>query len=204
MSDTPWPPLYLESYPPTRRAGSRVLRVGLILLVIGLVLATAGIGVGLWQVIGVFDHHEELPRVQVPTTQTIDLQKGNIDIWFEARSELFVEPNKVALAVIDPNTGDELVIRTPASSETFSGDNQFSKLVGVLVVPATGSYEVIVTGTGAETITFGNVGVAAFAIGIGLIVIGVFLGGLIALVGVVLIIIGIVKRSNARHAQVLH
>lgn len=195
MSTSPTPP------PPAAAPASkkgRGLSIGIVLLAVGLVLLIAGIGIGVWRISSLRQQQNRLVRVSVPTTQEVTLHQGTKGVWFEARSEVFVEPNNVSVTVTDPSTGNEIPIRTASSSNTFSSDGRFSRRVGVITVPRTGTYEIETDGTGAETVAIGNISVVQIALGIGVIVAGVLVGGLFMLAGGIVLIIAIIKRSNAK------
>lgn len=195
MSTSPTPP------PPAAAPASkkgRGLSIGIVLLAVGLAIFVAGIAIGVWRISSLRQQHNRLVRVSVPTTQEVTLQQGTKGVWFEARSEVFIEPDAVMVTIADPSTGNEIPIRTALASETFSSDGRFSRRVGVITVPRTGTYLIEADGTGAETVAIGNISVVQIAVGIGVIVAGVLVGGLLMIAGGIVMIIAIIRRSNAK------
>ncbi len=190
---------------PPQVKGKGMIWTGVALLVVGVVLIVAGI-------IGVIAATASLisgfgSPVTTPTTVTRTLEKGTTYAVYElsglasgtgtTEDPLLATVSPADITVTGPG-GVVVGVKDPgAMTQTFTNGGKEYFAVATFDAPATGSYEISIATEGAEVLiapsfsAFGKSFAWIAAIG---------LGGLLALIGLILLIVGLVRRSSSKKA----
>lgn len=190
---------------PPQVKGKGMIWTGVALLVVGVVLIVAGI-------IGVIAAAASLisgfgSPVTTPTTVTRTLEKGTTYAVYElsglasgtgtTEDPLLATVSPADITVTGPG-GVVVGVKDPGSvTQTFTNGGKEYFAVATFDAPATGSYEISIATEGAEVLiapsfsAFGKSFAWIAAIG---------LGGLLALLGLILLIVGLVRRSSSKKA----
>jgi hypothetical protein len=190
---------------PPQVKGKGMIWTGAVLLVVGMVLVVAGI-------IGVVASAASLINgfgspVSTPTTVTRTLDGGTTYAVYERSSlvsgsgtledPLLATVSPADITVTGPG-GVVVPVKDPGQmTQTFTNGGKEYFAVATFDAPTTGSYEIAIASEGAEVLVapsfsaFGRSVAWVAAIG---------LGGLLALVGLVLLIIGLVRRASSKKA----
>ena len=155
-----------------------------------------GIAVGIVGVVllsvRAYDEIVNAPAVSAPGTTTLDLPTGGHVVY-----DCGVGRPNYDVGVIGPN-GQKLVVGTPLTSETIPRDGTTCVGVARFLVTSAGPHQVTIDGTDMRdrTVVVGRtaealVGKVAPYFGL------MSLGGLAAIVGFVLLLVGISRRKNA-------
>jgi hypothetical protein len=196
-----WSPTPAAAAPPPVK-GKGLIWSGVVLLVVGLVVFVVGI-------IGVVTSAVNLASgfeapVTTPATVTRSIDAGTTFAVYErsslagsgtAEDPLLASVSPADVTVTGPG-GAAVAVRDPGNlTQTFtSGGGEFFA-VALFDAPVTGTYEITVATEGARVIVgpsftaFGRSVAWAAAIG---------LGALLGLVGLILLIVGIVRRSSSK------
>jgi hypothetical protein len=189
--------------PPVK--GKGLIWTGAVLLVVGIVLIVAGI-------VGVVASAASLisgfgSPVTTPTSVTRTLDSGTTYAVYERSSlasgagteddPLLATVSPADITVTGPG-GVVVPVKDPgALTQTFTNGGAQYFAVATFDAPASGSYEIAIASEGAEVLiapslsAFGRSFAWIAAIG---------LGGLLALLGLVLLIVGLVRRSSSKKA----
>jgi hypothetical protein len=181
---------------------------------IGIVLIVVGIGVGIVLVVGgarsLFDGVSSLQRVPL-SGGTIELDEAGrqsvylerpsfgTDSGFSSGTSSFAPP--ITVTVRGPGES-EVDVFSRSGSETYTWDGREGVLVASFVADEPGTYRVqAVLADDMEFYEGLAIGEALDFGGVAGILGGVFGGGLIILVGVIVIIVSAVRRSRAKRSQ---
>ena len=191
---------------PPRVRGTGMIWSGAVLLVVGLVLVVAGIvGVGV-AAAGLVTGFGE--PVTTPATVTRTLDGGTTYDVYELTTSGRVATEDSLLASVVPAditvTGPSGV-SVPVSdasdfTQTFTNNGRQFVAVASFTAPVGGSYEVTIATEGAEVLVAPSFSVLGRAVGW---IAAIAFGGLIALIGLVLLIVGLVRRSASKKAAAL-
>jgi hypothetical protein len=189
--------------PPVK--GKGMIWTGAVLLVVGMLLVVAGI-------IGVVASAASLINgfgspVTTPTTVTRTLEAGTTYAVYERSSlvsgsgtledPLLASVSPADITVTGPG-GVVVPVKDPGQmTQTFTNGGKEYFAVATFDAPASGSYEITIAGEGAEVLVAPSF--SAFGRSIAWVA-AIGLGGLLALVGLVLLIIGLVRRASSKKA----
>lgn len=171
-----------------RKAGGGLILAGVILLVAAILVAVIGIWMG---ASGAMDYAESIKPFSAPGETTVEVDEpGDYRIF----SESGALPSDVAVTVTSPS-GTSLELR-PNTSETYGFDNRQGASIYGFRADAPGTYTVTATSEGSTAQLAVGPSIMSAAGSLFGILGGVCLGALLGVVGLVLLIIGIVKRSG--------
>ncbi len=182
----PGPPLWLSIV--VFIGGAVILSIGVLMLLSGLFSAISE---------DAFD---------VPGSQLRNLDAGNYDVYSSTGS-LFGEiedavASRQQISVVNNATGDDVRVSSGDSSVSITrGSNNFVS-VGTFEIEDSGTYEIIVEGSDQGLVLVADAFPSSFAE----VQTPVFLsigGTLVALLGAIMILVGIVRRSRAKKSQTL-
>jgi predicted heme/steroid binding protein len=163
------------------------IRLGIVLLLISVVLGVAGVVQAVRVAVVVFD----APVADVPGTLTATLDLGTHNVY--ARSGIITSSD---VRVTAPG-GSSVVTSNPTVNETITRGSVTYTGVAQFEAEDAGSYTITITDVPATQVivapSLGEVAVRA-----GIWVLGMVLGGLLFVVGLILLIVGLVRRSRAR------
>ena len=179
-----------------RRVGRGQIIAGVVMLLAGPVLAAVGI-VGLIYAGAHFVTSYSAPEM-TPVTLTQSLDGGSTYAVFQLADGSTAQISADDVKVTGP-TGTVPVVPVGSDQTYTTGDSLFSAVVD-FEPPQSGTYEVAVDAPNATVVVGPSLGsVGRFAVWIGAIV----LGGLLFLAGIVLLIVGLVRRSSSRRTPSL-
>jgi hypothetical protein len=178
---------------------------------LGILVLVVGVGGSIvWFLtgaVGLVNRINDLPRVPVPGQATLQLSPGSYRIYAEY-SGATADPDPAdglgPVSVTDPSS-EPVEVNSTGIDETYSVGPHEGRLVGTFVVAAAGSYNVSTTadsGLGQQMVLAVSKGPALFStstltnFGFALL-----LGAVSALVGVVLLVVGLIRRSRWRRTQ---
>lgn len=189
--------------PPVK--GKGLIWTGAVLLVVGMVLVVAGI-------VGVVASAASLVSgfgspVTTPTTVTRTLESGTTYAIYERSSlasgagtesdPLLATVSPADVTVTGPG-GVQVPVTDPgAMTQTFTNGGTQYFAVATFDAPASGSYEITIASEGAELLIAPSF--SAFGRSIAWVA-AIGLGGLLALLGLILLIVGLVRRSSSKRA----
>jgi hypothetical protein len=189
--------------PPVK--GKGLIWTGAVLLVVGMVLVVAGI-------VGVVASASSLisgfgSPVTTPGTVTRTLEAGTTYAVYERSSlvsgsgtredPLLATVSPADITVTGPG-GVVVPVKDPGQmTQTFTNGGKEYFAVATFDAPANGSYEITIASEGAEVLVAPSF--SAFGRSIAWVA-AIGLGGLLALVGLVLLIIGLVRRASSKKA----
>ncbi|ACV80115.1 hypothetical protein [Nakamurella multipartita] len=170
--------------------GAVLLGLGIVGIVLGIVM-TVNAATSLLSKIGAAQ--------TAPATFTSQLDGGSTYAVYEATqgtgAATTVQPT--AISVTGPS-GAVTVSKTGATVNSVGDNNQNYAEVALFTPPTTGSYTITVAGNGAVVAVAPALSTAAKGFAW---IVAVIFGGLFAVVGLILLIIGAVRRSSSRRAQ---
>lgn len=179
--------------------------IGIVLIIAGIVLGIVLVVVGARSLISGFDDLQRVPisgggvvRIEEPGTQTIYAEQRTSEggSSFSSNTSITFAPN-VAVRVIGPG-GDDIPVDTSSMQETYVYDGYEGVSIGTFRADTAGTYRIVtqLQDSGPwSTIAVGN---GLELSGIGAILGGVFGGGLIVLIGIILVIVFAVRRSRSK------
>ncbi|MEZ5181897.1 MAG: hypothetical protein R2702_08500 [Acidimicrobiales bacterium] len=191
--------------------GPRAKLPGLVGIWIGIVLIVVGIGLGAVLVVGgakrIVGGVSDLHRVPIETGGTVQIDEaGEVSVYAERltldRSSGFTTGGTaglppVALSVYGPD-GDPVPVVVPTVVERYTWDQHEGVRIATFGAEEPGAYEIVPTSIGAiggyRTLAVGPT--LALGRGIAGILGGIFGGGLVIVVGVVVLIVSSVRRSR--------
>lgn len=172
-----------------------------------LILAGGGIAAMIWMtttIFGVFGAVENYPRVPVPGEATISLDPGTYKVFAEypgATTDFGIPLGVGAVDVTGPR-GEVVAVESPQMHETYSWNGREGRAVAEFTAATGGDYDVKVStsSTGTSRFTQATVGKGIDASVAGKIVGAIAAGAVAALIGVVLIVVTVVRRSRWKRA----
>ena len=183
--------------PPLRGKGA--LLTGAVLLVIGAVAIIVGIVLTANAASSVLDNNKIGSAQTAPATFTNQLDGGTTYAVYEATQGVngttAVQPADIS--VTGPS-GPVTISKTSGTVNTTGADNKTYAEVATFDPPTTGSYTIAVATKGSVVAVAPALSTAAKGVAW---IVAVVLGGFVALIGLILIIIGAVRRSSSRNTQ---
>ncbi len=178
--------------PAVRRPGP-ALWLSILLLVLGVAgVVASAVGVGTAVMHSIVD----APVLTSPGKEQVACRTGTYLLYVESGSSS-LSATTSSVTVTGPG-GENVPVETEATSQSFSKEGgRFSGQLG-FVTSTAGTYTVTVHTSGASVIVAPSFTTAAQE-NLGWII-GIFVSGILAVVGLVLLIVGIVRRSRAKRA----
>ncbi|MEZ5143842.1 MAG: hypothetical protein R2726_15185 [Acidimicrobiales bacterium] len=188
---------------PAQKKGKGVL-IGIILIVLSFVVFGVGIGVGVVSLAGVFSEFKTVGT----GTSTVQLKSGEHSIYTSSSSFLNTPDVKIKAP-----SGADVPVSSSSSSSSYTNNSETYYATGTFDAPTDGTYTVTVSpdsfsgssgfsSSSRTTVAIGpptsRIG-AAIALGLGLLFGGIFLGGFLFLIGLIVLIVGLVRRSKAKN-----
>ncbi len=193
--------MHPEAQPaPSKPKGGVGIAIGIVLLVAGMVVGIVGVVGGVRNIGRTVDGYQ---RVSLETGGAVRLDPGTYRVFLERRG---IDGDQFAVLVpqlsITSNEGQAILLLPVGNvSETYSFGGRSGRKIGRLVIPSSGTYRITVVPEGGPgsygTIAIGKRGPIA---SIAAILIGVFGGGAIALVGLVVLIVSGVRRGRSKNS----
>ena len=177
------PPFKPSSAEAPKKQGKGLLKAGLAMMVIGVVSGA----LMLWFGIANFPEADAFPRVS-GEEQPVELTAGDWTVFAEGGTTL--PPRQIT----DPN-GEPVVISNLSATLTYSSrSGRSGEGVGSIVAPVDGTY--LVTTEAGATVAFAQNYGSDLAKSVSGVLAGLFLGGGLLLVGLVVTIIAATKRRR--------
>jgi Protein of unknown function (DUF2510) len=177
------------STPVTRPPGPR-LWLSLVVIGLGVVLSVSGLAIGIDKVV----RDVIAARVVAPASITKQLGSGTWEIYVEEDTNRTVTPSDV---VVTAASGQQVLVTETTVDSTLSANNVSYVRALQFSVPAAGTYAIRFAGpAGSRMLLSRSIGSVASHDGIWFVTAAV--GFLIGIVGLVLLIVGIVRRHSAR------
>ncbi|MCU1372052.1 MAG: hypothetical protein JWO77_3246, partial [Ilumatobacteraceae bacterium] len=179
--------------------------IGVLLIIGGIVLGIILVVSGAKSLLSGFDDLQRVPiagggvvRIEESGTQTIYAERPATGSGTSFSTNTFSNfgPN-VAIRVMGPG-GDEVTVNTSTSRETYTYDNREGVSVGTFYASTPGTYRIITQVQDRSTWNTIAVGSALELSGIAAILGGVFGGGLVVLIGIIVVIVFAVRRSRSK------
>ena len=170
--------------PTAQRAGWGMAVIGLVVLILGIVLAL----IGTLRIVGGVVQALDVPTFAVPGATTQQLKQGSNTVYaLKDGSPIFALDD---VSVEGPNGA--IPVSRPTMNETVNLNQDTYQGVATFNTPADGSYTVTVRGApGRAAVSTSVVGFFSSS----LATIGVIsVGGLLALIGIIVFIVGLVRR----------
>lgn len=194
---------------PAKPKGAIGIWIGILLIIGGIVLGIALVVAGARSLLSGFDDLQRVPidgggvvRIDEAGTQTIYAERPSSQGGSSFSTNTFsgFGPS-IAVRVIGPG-GDDITVNSGGSTETYTYNGREGVKIGSFYAPVEGTYR-IVTRNQDSTTTGGSwstiaVGDALELSGIGAILGGVFGGGLVVVIGLIVVIIFAVRRSRSK------
>lgn len=199
------PPPSVGPVAPTKPQGRVALVLGAVLLVGGIVLGIVLVVTG---VLNVANAVEDYQRVPVPGGGSVELtETGTYHLYFEGPSSLVndLSFNPPQLAIFGPG-GAQLAISVSAATSTYDFGERHGRSIGTFRADEPGTYRIrTISLDGEGDFDFERTGEIAVTRdspfrSIALVLVGVFGGGAMVLVGIILLIVGGVRRSRSKQA----
>ncbi|WP_421119568.1 hypothetical protein ACE2AJ_19745 [Aquihabitans daechungensis] len=192
---------------PEKPKGAAGIWIGILLILAGIILGIVLVVSGAKSLISGFDDLQRVPiqgggvvRIEEPGTQTIYAERPAAQGGSSFSTNTFsgYGPD-VDVRVIGPD-GGELTVDTSGVTETYTYDGRDGVSIGEFDAPTAGEYQIVTT---TEDLGFGQyntlaVGTGLELSGIGAILGGIFGGGLVVLIGIIVTIIFAVRRSRSK------
>lgn len=192
---------------PEKPKGAIGIWIGILLIVGGIVLGIVLVVAGARSLVDGFDDLQTTPingegivRIEETGTQTIYAERPNYGggSSFNTGTTFSGYGPNVVVRVIGPD-GNDVPVSTGGSNETYTVNDREGIKIGTFSASAEGEYRIISRAQDNN----GNwnqlaVGQALDISGIGAILGGVFGGGLVVLIGIIVVIIFAVRRSRSK------
>lgn len=178
--------------PPVKPKG--MLIAGVVLVVLSIVVF---VGPTVWATVSIASTADDAPAFETPGTVTTTLEAGEHAIW---TNSAYLAPDEVTITgptgevTSTDYTGGEGVASLTRDGTSFSPEVTFD-------APTTGSYTVTVDERGPSTDVVVGPPANAFTTAFATVAIAFVASSLIGLIGVILFIIGLVRRSRAKRQQ---
>lgn len=205
----PAPPPATAASAPGKPKGAVGIWIGVLLIIGGIILGIVLVVAGARSLINGFDDLERVPidgggivRIEDPGTQTIYAERPSSQGGSSFSTNTFsgFGPN-VAVRVIGPD-GVDVPVSTGGATETYTFDGREGVSIGTFDAATDGEYRIVTRNqdgaSGVGRYTTIAVGTGLELSGIGAILGGVFGGGLVVLIGIVVVIIFAVRRSRSK------
>lgn len=185
-----------------RRRPWRLLTAGVVLLVLGVLGGTVAVVLGARGIGASFDVRESLAaEVAVPGRTVAELPAGDYSVVLLGRGLVDGPGSPTAEVDLVGPDGLAAVVTDPGSTSTVSLNGDDAVLVGQVTLRQAGRWSVAAADPGAGVSTLGLRAGTSSLVSPGSVVglvLGLLGGGLVALIGLVLTIVGAVRRSRAR------
>ncbi len=192
---------------PEKPKGAAGIWIGVVMILVGIVLGIVLVVVGAKSLISGFDDLQRVPiqgggvvRIEESGTQTIYAERPSTQGGSSFSTNTFsgFGPD-VAVQVVGPD-GVEVNVSTGGSSETYTYDGREGVSIGSFFASSAGEYRIVTRGedSGTGRYTTIAVGHGLELSGIGAILGGVFGGGLVVLIGIIVVIVFAVRRSRSK------
>lgn len=189
--------------------GAAGIWIGVVVIIVGIVLGIVLVVAGAKSLVDGYDDLQRVPiqggglvRIEDTGTQKIYAERPSTQGGSSFSTNTFsgFAPN-VAVRVIGPDGGD-VTVNTSGSTETYTVNGREGVSIGQFDAATEGEYRIVTrtedAGSGVGGYTTIAVGTGLELSGIGAILGGVFGGGLIVLIGIVLVIVFAVRRSRSK------
>lgn len=200
MTTPPPPPSYQQSGPPgkTRLRGRIPLRLSLIFGVIGVILVVIG---GILLANSALNKIDSFKRVSVAAgSGTVDLTRtGNYVAYYETGSSSSHKAFVQMRLVDSSGSPVSLKLYNNGTTLTYDEGGRHGEALFTFKIAKSGTYQVQVrsdTASAGAKIAFGESVAKGLAVGVGLLIPGV----LLVITAIILLIIGLVKRSRHKTA----
>lgn len=192
--------------PPAKPKGRVALVLGTVLLVSGIAL---GIVLAVTGVVNMADAVDDYQRVPVPGGGSVELtETGTYHLYYERPPSLvgdsYFSPSQ--LAITGPG-GAQLPIVVGRTSSTYEFGDRSGRSIGTFRADVAGTYQIRTLQLDGESGDFSFEPTGQIAVtkdspfrSVGLVLAGVFGGGAMVLTGIVLLIVGGVRRSRSKQA----
>ena len=195
---------------PAKPKGRLAMVLGALLLVGGIVL---GIVLAVTGVVNVSKAVDDMQRVPAPGTGTVEIaETGTYHLFYERPVGLVDDPyldfEPSQVAIVAPSGAQLAIVVDSNSTTTYDFGDHHGRSFGTFRADETGTYRfrirAIDRGEG-DQFSFGPTGHVAVGRNsplreLGLLLAGVFGGGALVLTGIVLLIVGGVRRSRSKQA----
>jgi hypothetical protein len=184
------------------KSGRGFTITGIVFMVLSVIIGIAGI-VGI--VLGassLVSRSNDWPRVNVPGEQTITLEQGTYNMWVERNDGITPSDFDLNGTIIDRATGREVYVDQDVKEETYSSGDRAGKVLGTVTITTDGTYDVSIDGSGADSVAFGDETDGSSVVALVVGIFGAVGGGFMFFIGLILLIVGLVKRGKAKRAVV--
>ncbi len=200
------PPPSAGPVAPTKPKGRVAMVLGGVLLVGGIVL---GIVLAVSGVVNMSDAVEDFQRVPVPGGGTVELtETGTYHLFYERPPSLVGDAafSPSQLAIVGPG-GAQLAIVVESSTSSYDFGEHHGTSIGTFRADVPGTYRIRTVSVDGESGGFDFEPTGYIAVTddsplrtLVLVLVGVFGGGAMVLLGIVLLIVGGVRRSRSKQA----
>lgn len=193
---------------PSKPKGKVGIWIGILLIIVGIVLGIALVVAGARSLLSGFDDLQRVPingggvvRIDDVGTQTIYAERPTTQggSGFSTNTYSTFAPD-VAVRVIGPD-GTDVPVNRGGSSEEYHYDGREGVKIGSFYASSSGTYRIVSRGQdglGQGSWNSIAVGTGLEWSGIGAILGGVFGGGLVVLIGIIVLIISAIRRSRSK------
>ena len=188
------PPAGYGSAPPTAPpvdsgTGRTAVRVGLVLTIGGLVLTILGFVMAVVSVAGALRG----PSLVVPGTTTVHLDPGTKAIYEETFSFSGITPSDVTIT----GPKGDVRVRAVGGSQTITVNGTSYRARAEFDVDKSGDYRIEITGVPPTEVILGDLVTDTFKRAAPWLILG-FVAGIAMVVGFIVLIVGLVRRSRAK------
>jgi hypothetical protein len=179
---------------PVAKSGGKGIAIGIFLLLFSIVFAIALIVIG---AVSIANNVNSAPSLNIPGQGTVSLDAGDYTLY----SDALLTPSDVTITgpsgPVSPGTED--------SYETFSRDGNSYGAFATITIPSSGSYTFTVKddalGLNNGRLIIGKGFLGTGGLGLALILLGVFGGIFLFIIGFIVLIVGIVRRGRSNRAS---
>ncbi|MFC6237328.1 DUF2510 domain-containing protein [Longivirga aurantiaca] len=183
---------------PVKRKGKAAIITGIVLIVLALVAGIAGIA-GIASGVGSIASESTEPFA-APNTITVSLESGKTYVVYELEAAAGQGSMQISdITVTDPSGATVPVTGMGSFGQGFNEGADSFVAVGEFVTSTTGTYTIDVTTEGTTFMVGPSLG--SF-IGLGLSGLAIVLAALLGIAGVIVLIIGLVRRASSKPAAV--
>lgn len=191
---------------PQKPKGAIGIWIGVLVIIAGIVLGIVLVVAGAKSLLNGFGDLQRVPingggvvRIEEAGTQTIYAERPSTSSGTSFSSGSFntFAPD-VAVRVIGPGESGDVVVNTGGAQETYTYDGRDGVSIGTFYASAPGTYRIVTQLQDGSSWNMIAVGTGLELSGIGAILGGVFGGGLVVLIGIVLVIVFAVRRSRSK------
>lgn len=183
---------------PVKRKGKVAIITGIVLIVLALVTGIAGIA-GIANGVGSIANESTEPFAS-PNSITVSLESGKTYVVYELEGTAGQGSMQVSdITVTDPSGGAVSVTGMGAFGESFNQGSETFIAVGEFVTSTTGTYTIDVSTEGTTFMVGPSLG--SF-IGLGLSGLAIVFAVLLGIAGIIVLIIGLVRRSSSKQQTV--